>query len=231
MKKQIKKQITIDKTYVLNSSYADYKYLTEYMVGGQEGNYRHPGIADVTHPSGTPGSDYPFYAYFSSLVDNTTILELGTSVGGSAVMLSHNQTNKIISYDITNFGTGGIKRENVEFRIGNFMEDSSLNYDEIDLMTLDVSHDGNTEKGMIKYLENTWKGGLLFLDDIHNNANGNMSEFWNGIDTDRHEVFDISDIGHAYHGNGLINFNKFYDLNIVEYDRKKLSISTIPPIH
>jgi hypothetical protein len=41
MKKQ---KITIDKKFILSSSYEEYKYLTEYMVAKQECNYRNPGI-------------------------------------------------------------------------------------------------------------------------------------------------------------------------------------------
>ena len=112
MKKQ---KITIDKNFILSSAYEEYKYLVKYMVGGQEGNYNVPGV-----------SDYPFYAYYSTLVSNTTILEIGTCLGGSAVMLSHNEKNKIISYDVVNnFQTSNcpsIDRD-VEFRVGNFMDD------------------------------------------------------------------------------------------------------------
>lgn len=204
MKKQ---KITIDKKFILSSSYEEYKYLTEYMVAKQEGNYNVPGI-----------SDYPFYAYYSTLINNTTILEIGTCLGGSAVMMSHNLKNKIISYDVVdNFialNCPPIERE-IEFIIGNFMEDQ-LDYDSIDLITIDAAHTGDLEVEMVKYLEKTWKGGLLFLDDIHNNSDGDMISFWNGIDRERHEVIDISDIGHGdILGSGLVNFNQYYDLKII----------------
>lgn len=202
MKKQ---KITIDKKFILSSAYEEYKHLTEYMVNGQEGNYNKPGV-----------SDYPFYSYFSSLVSNTTILEIGTSSGGSAVMLSHNQTNNIISYDTAaNEALKEIKRKNIEFRTGDFMQDQ-LDYDSIDLITIDAAHTGSLEVEMVKYLEKTWKGGLLFLDDIHNNSDGNMQGFWDGIDETRHEKIDISDIAHGNRlGSGLVNFNRHYDLEII----------------
>lgn len=206
MKKQ-KQKLTIDKNFILNSAYDEYKYLVDYMVGGQEGNYNQPGI-----------SDYPFYAYYSSLVNNTTILEIGTCLGGSAIMMSHNQTNKIISYDtVDNFKALNyppINRE-IEFRVGNFMDDD-INYDEIDLITLDAAHTGTLEIEILKYLEENWKGGLLFLDDIHNNSGGDMSGFWNSIDRKKHEVIDISDIAHGHRlGSGLVNFKKYFKLNII----------------
>lgn len=199
-----KTKIRIDKNFVLNEAYEKYKYLCDDMIGGQAGNYNVPGI-----------SDYPFYAYLSSLFEKTTILEIGTCVGGSAIMMSHNTSNNIITYDIVDHVSGGIKKENIEFRIGNFMDDE-INYKSIDLVTIDAAHTGSLEVEMVKYLENNWKGGILFLDDIHNNSDGDMRSFWNSIDRERHEVIDISDIAHGSTlGSGLVNFNKYYDL-IVE---------------
>lgn len=200
-----KTKIKIDKSYILSSAYEDYKYLTSYMVANQEGNYNQPGI-----------SDYPFYAYFSTLINDGTILELGTCLGGSAVMMSHNTTNKIISYDVVdNFTAKNVSHpdRNIEFRVNNFMSDE-IDYDQIDLITLDISHNGSDESSVLEYLEEHWKGGLLFLDDIHNG--GAMQTFWNNIDRVKHEVVDISDIGHGDRlGSGLVNFNRYFDLSFV----------------
>lgn len=198
-----KSKIKIDKNFVINEAYEKYKYLCEDMIGGQEGNYNIPGI-----------SDYPFYAYLASLFKKTTILEIGTCFGGSATMMSHNKTNNIITYDVVDHVKGGIKKQNIEFRIGDFMQDE-IDYDSINLISIDAAHDGNSEIEMVKYLETHWKGGILFLDDIHNNSGGNMSGFWESIDRERHEVFDVSDIAHGSTlGSGLVNFNKYYDLII-----------------
>ena len=49
----------------------------------------------------------------------------------------------------------------------------------------------------------------MYLDDVHNNSDGDMIAFWNGIDRERHEVIDISDIAH------LVFFNRYFDLEIV----------------
>lgn len=198
-----KRKVKIDKNFMLTEAYEKYKYLLDDMIGNQEGNYNFPGI-----------SDYPFYAYLASLFKKTTILEIGTCLGGSAIMMSHNETNNIITYDVIDHVKGQIKKENIEFRIGNFMEDE-IDFDSIDLISIDAAHDGNSEIGMVKYLEDKWKGGILFLDDIHNNSNGNMSTFWESIDRERHEVHDISDIAHGSTlGSGLVNFNKYYNLII-----------------
>ena len=130
-------------------------------------------------------------------------------------MMSYNEKNNIISYDIEAKITDKIDRSNIQFRIGNFMNDE-INYDEIDLMTLDASHNGRDEVQIFKYIEENWKGGLMYLDDVHNNSDGDMIAFWNGIDRERHEVIDISDIARGQRlGSGLVNFNRYFDLEIV----------------
>ena len=131
-----KRKITIDKKYVLEKAYDDFVHMLTYMPScerqvmylnpeGPAGNYNLPGISDHTNPN-MHGSDYPFYGYFSTLVDNTTILEIGTCHGGSAVMMSHNKTNKVITYDIYDLIPGRVLRKNIEFRVGNFMEDKTI---------------------------------------------------------------------------------------------------------
>ena len=197
-----KPKITFNKKFIRESSHEEFSYLLDY-IPQIAGNYNQPGI-----------SDYPLYAYFSTLKNKTTILEIGTYQGGSACMLSHNETNKVITYDIQNFLPSEIDRKNIEFRIGNFMEED-IDYSKITLMTIDVDpHDGNQERTMLAFLEEKWKGGLLILDDIHNGSG--MEDFWNNIDRERHEVIDISDIGHGPYGTGLVNFNRKFDLTIVE---------------
>jgi predicted O-methyltransferase YrrM len=199
------KKIKIDKSYVLSSSHDECKYLLEYM-----------GSTAVHYYGPQQGSDYPLYGYLSTLVNNTTILEVGTHMGGSACMLSHNTTNKVISYDIIDILDSHIKqntRENVEFRIGNFMNDK-IDYDNIDLITIDVDpHNGSQERVMIAFLEEHWKGGLLMLDDIHKNQD--MERFWGEIDESKHGKFDLTDIGHFPSGTGLLNFNRYFDLKVV----------------
>ena len=44
--------------------------------------------------------EYRLYSFLSTYFNNITILDIGTYDGRSAIALSHNETNKVISYDI-----------------------------------------------------------------------------------------------------------------------------------
>jgi hypothetical protein len=46
--------------------------------------------------------EYRLYSYLSTFFNNITILDIGTLNGRSAVALSYNENNQIISYDIEN---------------------------------------------------------------------------------------------------------------------------------
>ena len=66
-------------------------------------------------------SEYRLYAYLSTFFNKTTILDIGTRTGGSGLALSYNPTNKVISYDLVEQGASNIKRENITWKIQNFM--------------------------------------------------------------------------------------------------------------
>ena len=58
--------------------------------------------------------------------------------------LSYNDKNKVISYDLVEKGaSSGISKDNVEFKIQDFREDDTLDYDNISIIMIDVDpHDG-----------------------------------------------------------------------------------------
>lgn len=157
-------------------------------------------------------SEYKLYAYLSQKFNNTAILEVGTRYGGSTVAFSDNPTNKVIGYDIMEWTTHStLNKENIDLRIGNFMEDDTLNYDEISIIMIDVDpHDGVQEPPMLKFLEEKkWKG-LLILDDIGPEWAA-IEKMWNELP---YEKYDVTDIGH-WSGTGIINFGKKLNIEIV----------------
>ena len=44
--------------------------------------------------------EYRLYSYLTTLFNGCTILDIGTLDGRSAIALSHNETNNVISYNI-----------------------------------------------------------------------------------------------------------------------------------
>ena len=70
--------------------------------------------------------EYRLYSYLSTFFYNTTILDIGTLDGRSAIALSHNDTNKVISYDITKLIPNNHKiysKHNIIFKIKNILDD------------------------------------------------------------------------------------------------------------
>ena len=57
-------------------------------------------------------SEYRLYARLSTQFNNTTILDVGTRTGGSALALSYNETNNVMSYDLQEQGaSSGINKD------------------------------------------------------------------------------------------------------------------------
>lgn len=165
------------------------------------------------------GEPYKFYAYISTLINNKTILDVGTRDGLSALSFSYNKKNKVISYDLIEQGASNIKKDNLEFKIMDFRNDESLDYKNISVIMIDVDpHDGIKEIEMMNYLKGIGWKGLLILDDILNNwpaalvgaDPAAMNKFWNEIEM---EKYDLSNFAH-YSGTGLVNFGGKYKLEV-----------------
>lgn len=154
------------------------------------------------------------YAYISELFDDSIILDVGTKFGNSALALSYNDSNIIISYDIIEWPTHtGLKKDNIKLKIQDFMKDNTIDYEKVPIILIDVDpHDGTQEPGMLEYLEKIGWSGILLLDDISWNDFPEMKKFWESIN---YEKYDLTDIGH-FSGTGLVNFGGKHDIEIVE---------------
>lgn len=146
---------------------------------------------------------YRLLTCLSSLVHNSIIFDIGTNYCLSALALSNNKSNIVLSYDIidkidSNYKNKNLENLNIEFIIGDSTNDSRIS--ESNLIFFDAEHDGIFENIFYQYLkEINWKG-LLILDDIH--LNDPMRKFWNIISEEKH---DITRIGH-WSGTGLVIF-------------------------
>jgi hypothetical protein len=161
----------------------------------------------------TPGkSEYCLYEYISNYFENTLILDIGTGGGGSSKAFGANLKNKVISFDLS------VRREipksdNIEYRLGEFTEDKTLDYSNVSIIMIDVDpHDGIKEPIMIKYLEEINWSGILILDDIKFYRFPDLEKYWNELP---YEKYDLTDIGHDS-GTGLINFGSKHNIMIEE---------------
>jgi hypothetical protein len=164
---------------------------------------------DDWQPAGV--SEYRLYAYLSTFFKNSTILDIGTRTGGSAVALSYNPTNQVISYDLLEQGASNIKKDNITWKIQDFMEDETLDWDNIPIVMIDVDpHDGAQERVMMDWLrEKEWKG-ILIHDDIGPGW-PDIQLMWNEIPE---EKFDVTEIAHLS-GTGIVNFGNANEISIV----------------
>ena len=69
---------------------------------------------------------YRLLAHISSYYNDETILDIGSYKGGSALALSFNKNNTVISIDIENHLELSINRANIEFKILNILNHPNL---------------------------------------------------------------------------------------------------------
>jgi SAM-dependent methyltransferase len=143
---------------------------------------------------------YQLLAYLSTRFDAATLFDIGTLKGYSALALSYNSTNNIISYDINDFKEieEPEKLTNIDYRIGNALQDPELLSST--MIVLDTDHDGTFENQVFSFLKQNHYKGLLVLDDIY--LNDPMKRFWHAIDLPKE---DLTDIGH-WSGTGVVDF-------------------------
>ena len=143
---------------------------------------------------------YKLLAYLSTCYNDVTFIDVGTDKGCSALALSYNPSNRVISYDIENRRVGSIDLPNIEFRIGDAVEDRTELLSAPVIM-LDTMHDGVFEQRVYRSLVEWRYEGLLLLDDIY--LNPAMERFWSKL---RLEKIDLTPLGH-FSGTGLVRFD------------------------
>jgi len=159
-----------------------------------------------------PGKEhYRLLSYFSTLFNNSNIMDIGTHEGFSALSLSYNKSNTIYTIDIVDKVNQNIKNiENIKFCYDNFFDkDTFYKWKEIILscpfIFLNVDHhNGTMEFDFISYIKEIGYSGFIICDDIwyYNDMRNN---FWYKIE-DQYK-YDLTDIGH-WSGTGIITFNK-----------------------
>lgn len=158
-------------------------------------------------------TEYHLYAYISNLFNNITILDVGTRNGNSAIALSENSNNMVISYDIHRTDAhDNIHKKNIEFRIAEFTEDD-IDLSDIPLIMIDVDpHDGSQERRMFNRLKEMGWEGIVILDDTRQDM---WPEIYKFIQELPYVVHDVTDIGH-FSGTAIVEFGSKYKIRIVD---------------
>jgi len=188
----------------------------------------HDFLVNIKHYDDLSGvQEYRLYSYLSTFFENITILDIGTFDGRSAIALSYNETNKIISYDITdhikNKNHKIYTKKNIQFKIKNVLDDLTSDFiKNIKIVMIDIDHFEVIEKQIIDKLYELNFSGIILLDDIKHPYRKEfecMQKLWNNIN---HTKYDITNYGHLS-GTGLILMNT----NIEIYLEKNIIVKGI----
>jgi predicted O-methyltransferase YrrM len=160
--------------------------------------------------------EYRLYSYLSTFFNNSIILDVGTLHGRSAVALSHNNSNSIITYDIYDHinNTNHIvySKNNIKFNLKNVFDDLTEHFvQRVSIVMIDVDHYETYERQLIDKLKELNFSGIIILDDITKHpdpeVNVCMNRLWNGI-TDK--KYDVTKYAH-WSGTGIILINTDID--------------------
>lgn len=138
---------------------------------------------------------YRLLAYISSLFQSQTLLDIGTYLGDSALALSYNGLNRVISFDVAK-QSKNIFVKNIDFRIGNVMDYHGIIM-RSPFILLDTFHNGDFEAEFVDNLNKIKYKGLVMFDDLY--FNEAMTKFWEDLPN---EKYDLTSIGH-HSGTGL----------------------------
>lgn len=152
------------------------------------------------------GEHYKLLSYLSDLFENEIILDLGTRDGLSALVLSKNKKNKVITYDLLPKPSEMLKFENLipncEFKQLNIFDEDTDIIKKSKLIFLDLDpHDGIQETKFIEVLESIDYKGIIVCDDIE--WFPAMSYWWNKLSQKK---YNVTKYGHGS-GTGIIDFS------------------------
>jgi predicted O-methyltransferase YrrM len=163
-----------------------------------------------TSPSGR--EPYRLLSYLSSLFSDSHLIDIGTSNGSSAIALSKNKTNQILSFDINDrCQTSFLQNQNQFEKMPSFknidfiVTENFIKYLGIFLNSpfiyLDIAHDGVWENILLELLiKNNYKG-IMVMDDIYEFPE--MKKIWDNLFFNK---IDLTKYGH-WSGTGLIDFS------------------------
>ncbi len=152
------------------------------------------------------GKTNPFYVWLTWQFNGAIFLDLGTRSGCSAKDFSYNSDNLVLTYDIHRDGyeQGRLKPlYNVLFKQldVNLIEPTWLS--KVDVILLDISHNGNDERKFLSTIEPYFKG-ILLMDDINDPVGfPKLYDVWTSLNREKYLL--KKPIG-ACRGTGLVPY-------------------------
>jgi predicted O-methyltransferase YrrM len=136
--------------------------------------------------------------------------------------LSHNETNKVISYNITDDIQNNrhkiYSKQNIEFRIKNVLDDLTEEFiSNCRLIVIDIDHFESNERLIIDKLYKLNFSGIILLDDIiHPDpyTYSCMQRLWNNIEFNKLELTKYA----HFSGTGCVFMNTNINIVIDEYN-------------
>jgi predicted O-methyltransferase YrrM len=181
----------------ISSHYTSRSFTSEQREPDMDPKYHEP--AGIEH--------YRLLEHFTSRVSHATIVDIGTYTGLSALALSTNPTNTVLSFDIEVKPNLPV-RPNIQYLTDDLMTPAGRTKWKHTLLSapfifLDIDpHEGTREYEFYKWLRDNQYGGFVICDDIWYFA-AMQDNFWSKI-PDAHKL-SATYAGH-WSGTGLLRF-------------------------
>lgn len=173
-----------------------------------------------------PGEEhFRLLSYLSTLINNTTIIDIGTHHGHAAVALAYNHSNTVYTFDRVNtVDPPYLRTPNIRF----VQDDLYANPEKWESTLLMAAfifidtepHNGNNEYEFIQYLKSIDYKGFIVCDDIWY-FKSMRDNLWYKIE-DRYK-YDLTLVGH-WSGTGIITFND--DIKFEKRDNSNWTLVT-----
>ena len=157
---------------------------------------------------------FKFYEWISSQFEGSIIVEAGTLKGRSARSFSRGgPSNLIISYDIVHrpWADDNLTYDNIITRILDINKVDPTWFSKVDIIYLDISHNGVDEKVFLDRIEPHFKG-ILLMDDINDRHRWcKLYDLFHGLDREHHVLPDLIA---ASRGTGIVPYGDW----TIEYE-------------
>ena len=195
-------EIILDNNFI---SAVDFKKLEPFLNRQSE-----PFLPLEVRETSRGGDYYRTLAYISNHFQDSLIFDIGSGHGFSALALSYEQSNRVISYDLDRSRGLEIKEKekgNLKYLIGDALSDETLTLASI--IYLDTYHDGEFEKKVIDQLISEKWDGLLIMDDILDYPG--LKAVWDAIELPK---YNITKYGH-FSGFGIVLFGNDIEIKTI----------------